>query len=142
MEFGAATLGLYARRRAALATALVKLEDAAASSRKAKHRSLTGHARMARRIAALIPFYEYDETRFFRSDDAPDEVAARRRAGFMRLAELYRDALREDRRGAPPRPPTASPTCSSPTPIGCRSSSAASCAGTSRPARSCSRRPA
>ena len=50
----------------------------AARAVAAKHRSLAGHARMARRIAALVPFYEYDEARFFRSDDAPDEVAARR----------------------------------------------------------------
>ena len=45
---------------------------------------------MARRIAALVPFYEYDEARFFRCDHAPEDVATRRRAGFMRLAELYR----------------------------------------------------
>jgi glutamate-1-semialdehyde 2,1-aminomutase len=56
---------------------------------RAKHPSLTGHARMARRIAALVPFYEYDEREFFRSDDAPDDVAERRREGFMRLAALY-----------------------------------------------------
>ena len=46
---------------------------------------------MSRRIAALIPFYEYDEARFFRADGAPDEVAARRRAGFMRLAALLQE---------------------------------------------------
>jgi glutamate-1-semialdehyde 2,1-aminomutase len=56
---------------------------------KAKHPSLTGHSRMARRVAALIPYYAYDDVRFFRSDGAPDEVAARRRVGFGRLAELY-----------------------------------------------------
>jgi glutamate-1-semialdehyde 2,1-aminomutase len=55
----------------------------------AKHPSLTGHARMARRIASLIPFYEYDENGFFNSDDAPHEIEARRRAGFERLAKLY-----------------------------------------------------
>ena len=38
-----------------------------------------------------MPFYEYDEARFFCSDDAPEEIAARRRAGFMRLAEIYRE---------------------------------------------------
>ena len=38
---------------------------------KAKHQSLTGHARMSRRVASLLPFYEYDEARFFCSDDAP-----------------------------------------------------------------------
>ena len=42
---------------------------------RAKHRSLAGHARMARRIASLIPFYEYDEQQFFRSDVAPQDVA-------------------------------------------------------------------
>ena len=56
---------------------------------RAKHRSLTGHSRMARRIASVIPFYEFDGDRFFRSDDAPDDVAARRRGGFMRLAAVY-----------------------------------------------------
>ena len=55
----------------------------------AKHRSLAGHARIARRVAGLLPFYEYDDTRFFCSDDAPATVAAQRRAGFHRLAELY-----------------------------------------------------
>ena len=40
-----------------------------------------------------MPFYEYDEARFFCSDDAPPEIAARRRAGFMRLSALYRRAL-------------------------------------------------
>jgi glutamate-1-semialdehyde 2,1-aminomutase len=55
----------------------------------AKHRSLTGHARMSRRLASLVPFYEYDEERFFRADDAPAEVAATRREGFMRLSALF-----------------------------------------------------
>src|SRR5580704_3087876 len=55
----------------------------------AKHRSLTGHARLARRLARLIPFYEYDERQFFRADGAPAEVAARRRQAFMQLAALY-----------------------------------------------------
>ncbi|HXQ24065.1 MAG TPA: aminotransferase class III-fold pyridoxal phosphate-dependent enzyme [Candidatus Acidoferrales bacterium] len=56
---------------------------------RAKHRSLTGHARMARRFARLVPFYEYDEAKFFRVDEAPDDVAAARRAGFMRLAATF-----------------------------------------------------
>jgi len=55
----------------------------------AKHRSLTGHARMSRRLASLVPFYEYDEGHFFRADDAPPEVAATRRAGFMRLSATF-----------------------------------------------------
>jgi glutamate-1-semialdehyde 2,1-aminomutase len=55
----------------------------------AKHRSLTGHARMSRRLASLVPFYEYGEDHFFRADAAPAEVAATRREGFMRLAATF-----------------------------------------------------
>ncbi len=55
----------------------------------AKHRSLAGHARWSRRLARLLPFYEYTEQRFFSADEAPAEVAARRRAGFKQLAELF-----------------------------------------------------
>jgi len=54
----------------------------------AKHGSLSGHARLACLIARRLPHYEFDERRFFSADDAPPEVAARRRAGFMRLAAL------------------------------------------------------
>ena len=56
---------------------------------------MSGHCRIARRIAALVPFYEYDDARFFRSDDAPEDIAARRRAGFMRLSDLYRERFPE-----------------------------------------------
>ena len=52
----------------------------------AKHPSLTGHSRMAKRVASLVPGYAYDEARFFGADGAPPDVQARRRAGFMRLA--------------------------------------------------------
>jgi glutamate-1-semialdehyde 2,1-aminomutase len=50
---------------------------------------------MARRIAALMPFYEYDESSIFRSDDAPPDVEARRRNGFMQLSALYQERFRE-----------------------------------------------
>jgi glutamate-1-semialdehyde 2,1-aminomutase len=56
---------------------------------RAKHRSLTGHSRMARRFASLVPFYEYDESRFFDTDGAPGNIAAVRRAGFMRLSAVF-----------------------------------------------------
>ncbi len=75
---GAAVLGGF------LSKAKTRLELS-----RAKHRSIAGHARMARRVASLIPFYEFDEQRFFRSDDAPEEIGQRRRDGFMRLAHLY-----------------------------------------------------
>jgi glutamate-1-semialdehyde 2,1-aminomutase len=55
----------------------------------AKHRSLAGHSRMARRFASLVPFYEYGESSFFGVDAAPPEVLAARRAGFMRLSALF-----------------------------------------------------
>ena len=56
---------------------------------RAKHRSLAGHSRWSRRFAALVPFYEYGESEFFNADGAPVEVAANRRAAFMRLAALF-----------------------------------------------------
>ncbi len=56
---------------------------------RAKHPSLTGHARMARRIAGQIPYYAYDARLFFRSDDPPEAVARAREAGFARLTALY-----------------------------------------------------
>ena len=55
----------------------------------AKHRSLTGHARWSRRLAALVPFYEYGEDRIFSADEAPAEVATARREGFNHLAEQF-----------------------------------------------------
>jgi len=69
----------------ALQRALVRLQLS-----RAKHRSLAGHSRMARRFASVVPFYEYDEAHFFRADAAPEPVAAARRAGFMRLAGVFR----------------------------------------------------
>jgi glutamate-1-semialdehyde 2,1-aminomutase len=80
------TIAAYLLGACILAAALWKLRLRLQLSR-AKHRSLAGHSRMARRFAGLVPFYEYDEASFFRVDGAPDEVAAARRGGFMRLAE-------------------------------------------------------
>jgi len=76
---------LYALAAAGLAAAFPKARQRLELS-LAKHPSLTGHSRMAKRVAALVPGYSYDETRFFGCDGAPAEVLARRRAGFMRLA--------------------------------------------------------
>jgi glutamate-1-semialdehyde 2,1-aminomutase len=61
----------------------------------AKHRSLTGHSRMARRFASLVPYYEYDESRFFQADAAPEVVAAARRAGFLRLAAVFAERFKK-----------------------------------------------
>ena len=117
---------VYIAGAAALAGALPKVKTRLELS-KAKHPSLRGHSRMGRFVAALVPFYEYDETQIFRSDDAPDEIAEQRRAGFMRLSALYRERFAKSVRADRPRPRSRSPTCSSPPPTACRSSTAASC---------------
>src|SRR6476619_2482044 len=64
---------------------------------RAKHRSLTGHARMSRLVARLIPFYEFDIDEFFRSDGAPAAVANQRRDGFFRLARLCEERFARGR---------------------------------------------
>lgn len=84
------SLVLYGLGAAALAAPIVALKRRLDLSR-AKHGSLAGHARLARRLASFLPFYEYDEARFFCCDGAPPEVAARRRQGFIRLAGIFRD---------------------------------------------------
>jgi glutamate-1-semialdehyde 2,1-aminomutase len=56
---------------------------------RAKHPSLAGHVRLAKRVAKLVPACSYDDGKFFNADDAAAEVVARRRAGMHRLAELY-----------------------------------------------------
>jgi len=92
--WGATTLTLYGVGGAALAASLAKLRRRFNLSR-AKHQSLTGHARIARRLAALVPFYEYDEARFFCSDNAPADIAEARRDGFARLSALYQTRFAE-----------------------------------------------
>jgi glutamate-1-semialdehyde 2,1-aminomutase len=64
----------------------------------AKHRSLAGHSRMSRRVARLIPFYEFDIDKFFRSDGAPRNVATQRQDGFFRLAALYQQRFAQSRK--------------------------------------------
>lgn len=54
---------------------------------RAKHRSLAGHSRIARRLAMLLPGYDYSELQFFTSDGASQEVVRLRREGFVRLAD-------------------------------------------------------
>jgi glutamate-1-semialdehyde 2,1-aminomutase len=97
MELGSTALAFYGLGATALAASLVTLKRRLELS-KAKHGSLAGHARLARRVASLVPFYEYDEAHFFCSDGAPPEIAARRRDGFMRLAALFETRFRETNR--------------------------------------------
>jgi glutamate-1-semialdehyde 2,1-aminomutase len=89
MELSLMTLALGGFGAAALATATAKAKTRLELSR-AKHPSLTGHVRMSKRVASLIPHYEFGEERFFDCDDAPADIAARRRQAFHALAEDYR----------------------------------------------------
>jgi glutamate-1-semialdehyde 2,1-aminomutase len=88
------TLAFYGIGAAAAATSAVALKKRLQLS-QAKHRSLAGHAQISRWLAGFVPFYEYGESRFFCSDGAPDEIAARRRDGLSRLSALYKARFAE-----------------------------------------------
>jgi glutamate-1-semialdehyde 2,1-aminomutase len=64
---------------------------------RAKHRSLAGHSRMSRRVARLIPAYEFDINDFFRADGAPQDVASNRQDGFFRLAATFGERFAKGR---------------------------------------------
>ena len=64
---------------------------------QAKHRSLAGHSKLSRRIARLIPFYDFGPDEFFRSDGAPPEVAGRRKDAFFQLARHCRERFAKSR---------------------------------------------
>jgi glutamate-1-semialdehyde 2,1-aminomutase len=83
------TLALYGLGTAASLAAAAKIKTRLELSR-AKHASLTGHVRMSRRIASIVPYYELAPDRAFACDGAPDDVASLRRAGFEALAADYR----------------------------------------------------
>ena len=84
------TLPFYVAGLAAAVAVLPRIKRRLELSR-AKHPSLAGHSRMAKRVARLIPFYEYDEARFYSADQAPPEIALRRKAGFMALSALFQE---------------------------------------------------
>src|ERR1700722_2890754 len=79
------------------AVAIVSKLQARLALSRAKHRSLTGHSKMSRRVARLIPFYEFDDQDFFCSDGAPAEVARQRQDAFFRLGKLFQDRFAKSR---------------------------------------------
>ncbi len=83
-------LSLSTAAVASAAAVFPKLQARLALSR-AKHRSLTGHSKMSRMVARLIPFYEFDINDFFGVDGAPKAIATQRQDGFFRLARLYEE---------------------------------------------------
>jgi len=56
---------------------------------RAKHRSLTGHSRMAQRVARLLPGYRFDEQSFFRADDCDSNTEAMRKAAFYNMSARF-----------------------------------------------------
>jgi len=89
-------LSLSAAAVAGAAAVFPKLQARLALSR-AKHRSLTGHSKMSKMVARLVPHYEFDIDGFFRSDGAPDDVALQRQDAFFRLACLYEERYAKGR---------------------------------------------
>ena len=97
MDSSIPILSLAAAGAAAATAAVAPKVKARIELSRAKHRSLSGHSKMSRRIARLIPFYEFDINDFFRSDAAPAEIANRRQDGFFRLAAIYQDRFAKGR---------------------------------------------
>ena len=96
MDSSLPILSLSAAAVAVAAAVFPKLQARLALSR-AKHRSLTGHSKMSKMVARLVPHYEFDIDDFFRSDGAPAEVAMQRQDAFFRLARLYEERYAKGR---------------------------------------------
>ena len=121
MDSSLPILSLSAAAVASAAAVFPKLQARLALSR-AKHRSLTGHSKMSKMVARLVPHYEFDIDGFFRSDSAPADVAMQRQDAFFRLARLYEERYAKGRKMT--------------------AEAAAWCARTSARARSCRHPPA
>src|SRR6516225_7749389 len=94
MQWGSTALAFYEVGAAALAASVATLRKRLELS-QAKYPSLAGHARIARRLARFVPFYEYSPERFFCSDGAPRDIAELRRAAFEELSQIYRARFAE-----------------------------------------------
>lgn len=88
-SIGINTVVLASIGSAALFVAFQKVRARALLS-LAKHKSLAGHPRTAKRIAALLPTYRYDETQIFALDGAPPGIVAQRQAAFERLVSTIK----------------------------------------------------
>ena len=83
------TLGLYGVGGGGLLYGLSRLKTRLELS-LAKHKSLAGHPRMARRVAAQLPSYSYTTQQMFGVDGAPDAVIRNRQTAFNVLADQFR----------------------------------------------------
>lgn len=82
------TLALYGGGAVALWRVLARARQRLELS-LAKHRSLAGHPRTAKRVAALLPRYAYTEDQMLRVDGAPTEIVALRRAALERMVDTH-----------------------------------------------------
>src|SRR5882757_7771398 len=96
MDTSIPVLSLAAGAVAATVAVAPKIKARLALSR-AKHRSLTGHSKMSRLVARMVPFYEFDINDFFRSDGAPPEMATKRQDGFLRLGAAFEQRFAKSR---------------------------------------------
>ena len=80
-SIGISTVLMAGVGSAALFAAFQKVRARAELS-LAKHKSLAGHPRTAKRIAAMLPTYHYDESQVFSLDGAPPAIVAQRKAAF------------------------------------------------------------
>ena len=96
MDSSLPILSLSAAAVASAAAVFPKLQARLALSR-AKHRSLTGHSKMSKTVARLVPHYEFDIDDFFRSDDPSGNIAIQRQDAFFRLAHLYKERYAKGR---------------------------------------------
>jgi glutamate-1-semialdehyde 2,1-aminomutase len=78
------SLALYIAGGLVLLAALRRVKNRLELS-LAKHGSLAGHPRNARRLASFLPNYSYDEAHVFGVDGAPDEIVTRRKIAFDTL---------------------------------------------------------
>ncbi len=60
---------------------------------RAKHRSLAGHSRMAKRLASWLPGYALREDDFFGADGADEALRQQRRGALQRLALHFKDRV-------------------------------------------------
>jgi glutamate-1-semialdehyde 2,1-aminomutase len=54
---------------------------------RAKHRSLSGHSRIAKKLTKIFPGYHFDDDMFFKCDKAPKEIENSRRAAFYKISD-------------------------------------------------------
>ena len=134
-------LSLSAAAIAGAAAVFPKLKARLALSR-AKHRSLTGHSKMSAWSRGWCRSTNSTSTISSAPTARRPTSRCSARTASSGSPALYGERYAKGRQMTRGGARDASPTCNSPRPTGCRSSTAGWCASISAPAPSCSRRPA